>query len=75
MPNVISESTELDKRSRHPWLWGLVGLLTLIGIVVVARRYSILMSPSANADALNPVRDPIRATQVRYRHLFLLITR
>jgi uncharacterized membrane protein len=35
MPNVISESKVLDKRSRHPWLWGLVGFLTLIGNVVV----------------------------------------
>lgn len=51
MSNEVSESTELDHGSRHTWLWGLVGLLTLIGIVVVARRYSVLMSPTIHADA------------------------
>jgi hypothetical protein len=70
MPNVASESTELDNGSRYPWLWGLVGLLTLIGIVVVARRYSLLMSPGISADSVNPAKD-LDANFARHRGLTL----
>jgi uncharacterized membrane protein len=70
MPSLVSESTELDHGSRHTWLWGLVGLLTLIGIVVVARRYSVLISPSISADSVNPAKD-LDANFARHRGLTL----
>ena len=33
MANEASASTEINNGSRHFWLWGLIGFLTLIGIV------------------------------------------
>ena len=68
MSNWRSESTEINNGSRHPWLWGLVGFLTLIGIVVVARRYSVLMSPGISADSVNPAKD-LDANFARHRGL------
>lgn len=65
-----SESTEINNGSRHPWLWGLVGFLTLIGIVVVARRYFVLMSPGISADSVNPAKD-LDANFARHRSLTL----
>ena len=57
MANEASESTEINNGSRHFWLSGLIGFLTLIGIVVAARRYFVLMSPSIGADSVNPAKD------------------
>jgi hypothetical protein len=70
MSNWGSESTEINNGSRHPWLWSLVGLLTLIGIVVVTRRYSVLMSPSISADSVNPAKN-LDANFARHRGLTL----
>jgi hypothetical protein len=70
MPDVASESAELDSGSRHPWLWGPVGLLTLIGIVVVVRRYSVLMGPGIRADSVNPAK-VLDANFARHRGLTL----
>lgn len=55
---------------RYPWLWALIGFLTLIGIVVAARRYFVLMSPSIGADSVNPAKD-LDANFARHRGLTL----
>ena len=56
MSNWVAESTEVNHGSRHPWLWCLVGFLTLIGIAVAARRFSLLMSDGISADSGNPAK-------------------
>jgi hypothetical protein len=70
MSNEVSESTEINNGSRYPWLWALIGFLTLIGIVVGARRYFVLMSPSIGADSVNPAKD-LDANFARHRGLTL----
>ena len=56
MSNWVAESTEVNHGSRHPWLWCLVGFLTLIGIAVAARRFSLLMSDGISPDSGNPAK-------------------
>jgi hypothetical protein len=70
MSSWVSEPTEIKNGSRHPWLRGLVGFLTLIGIIVVARRYFVLMSPSISPASVNPAKD-LNANFARHRGLTL----
>jgi uncharacterized membrane protein len=64
------KATSIDDGLRHVWLWILIGFLTFIGIAVVARRYSVLMSPGPAAESLNPAKR-LDANFARHRALTL----
>jgi hypothetical protein len=49
---MASKSTELDDGSRYPWLWGLVGLLTLTGIVLATNGFRELWEKADRSSGL-----------------------
>jgi uncharacterized membrane protein len=56
MSDLASKSTFTNDGSRHPLVWAVIGFLTLIGIAVAARRFSVLMIPGTSSSAPNPAK-------------------